>query len=150
MLEFAKKVAIGSDHAGYDLKQHLQSKYTQEDYSFVDKGTYSSESVDFPDFAAPVCKAVMDSEVDLGVLICGSGNGMSMAANRFHGIRAAICWTEEIARLARFHNDANILVLPSRFISEEEADKIFHIFMITGFEGGRHIARVNKIDSLSK
>lgn len=150
MLEFAKNLVIGSDHAGYTLKQYLQDKFTQEDYTFDDKGTFSTESVDYPDYALPVCKAVLKKEAELGVLICGTGNGMAIAANKFHGIRAALCWTEEIARLARSHNDANILVLPSRFLTDSEAAAIFHVFMITQFEGGRHVARIDKIDILSK
>lgn len=149
MLEFAKKIAIGSDHAGYLLKQFLQDKYTLEDFVFEDCGTFSTESVDYPDFAAPVCKLVLDKKVELGVLICGTGNGMAISANKFRGIRAALCWNEEIARLARLHNDANILVLPARFLSEKEADRIFNVFMITNFEGGRHIPRIQKLDSLT-
>ncbi|MHC1706791.1 MAG: ribose 5-phosphate isomerase B [Bacteroidales bacterium] len=148
MLEFAKKIAIGSDHAGFGLKKYLQDTYIEEDYTFIDTGAFSAESVDYPDFASPVCKAVLDKSVDFGVLLCGTGNGMSISANKFPGIRAALCWTEEIARLARLHNDANVLVLPARFLPEDEAGRIFHIFMITQFEGGRHIARIDKIDKL--
>jgi ribose 5-phosphate isomerase B len=150
MLEFAKKLAIGSDHAGYSLKKFLQDKYTLEDFVFNDCGTFSDASVDYPDFAAPVCKLVLEKKVESGVLICGTGNGMVISANRFKGIRAALCWTEEIARLARLHNDANILVLPARFLSEKEADRIFNVFMITNFEGGRHIPRIQKLDALTQ
>ncbi|MCX6271045.1 MAG: ribose 5-phosphate isomerase B [Bacteroidetes bacterium] len=148
MLDFVRKLAIGSDHAGFLLKGTLIGKFTAEGYEFDDKGTFSVESVDYPDFALPVCRDIQAEKVTFGVLICGSGNGMSMAANKYKGIRAALCWTEEIARLARLHNDANILVLPARFITDEEAKKIFHIFMITSFEGGRHIGRIEKIDGL--
>lgn len=149
MLEFARKIAIGCDHAGFLLKGNLQERFVKEDYSFKDMGTFSADSVDYPDFALSVCKSVLNQEVEFGVLLCGTGNGMSMSANKMKGIRAALCWNEEIARLARLHNNANILVLPARFLTEEEASRIFHVFMITGFEGGRHIARIEKMDKLS-
>jgi ribose 5-phosphate isomerase B len=138
-------IAIGADHAGFQLKtavaQHLRAKgYTVQDF-----GAHSEESVDYPDFAHPVAEAVESGKVNFGVLICGSANGISMAANKHKGIRAAICWNREVAKLARQHNDANILSLPARFISTEEALACADVFMETEFEGGRHGKRVDKI-----
>jgi ribose 5-phosphate isomerase B len=146
MVDFGKKLVIGCDHAGVDMKNYLVKKYGADGFNFVDVGTNSAASVDYPDYAFAVCKSVLSGETELGVLICGTGNGMSMTANKMKGIRAALCWNTEIARLARFHNDANVLVLPGRFLSEAEAGEIFKIFMITSFEGGRHIARIEKMD----
>jgi ribose 5-phosphate isomerase B len=138
-------IAIGADHAGFQLKtavaQHLRAKgYTVQDF-----GAHSEESVDYPDFAHPVAEAVESGKVNFGVLICGSANGISMAANKHKGIRAAICWNREVAKLARQHNDANILSLPARFISTEEALACADVFIETEFEGGRHGKRVDKI-----
>jgi ribose 5-phosphate isomerase B len=138
------KLLIGSDHAGFELKEKIKSHFA--DIEFIDKGCYSSESVDYPDFAHVVALSILHHESPLGILICGSANGVSIAANKHQGIRAAIAWTEEIARLARQHNDANILSLPARFISESEAYAIVESFLNAKFEGGRHQTRVNKID----
>ena len=137
------KLHIGSDHAGFALKQELidELKLT---YEIVDHGPASGESVDYPDYAHPVAKAV-EAEGVLGILICGSANGVAMTANKYSGIRAAICWRAEIAALARQHNNANILCIPARFVSEEEAKAITQAFLTTAFEGGRHENRVNKI-----
>lgn len=137
------KIAIGADHAGFELKEVLRIFLKENDLK--DFGTYSAASVDYPDFAHPVAFAVEKEEFDLGILICGSGNGIAITANKHHGIRAAICWNTELAELARKHNNANILCLPARFISIKEAQEITKIFLTTGFEGGRHANRVNKI-----
>ena len=139
------KLAIGCDHAGFELKETLKTYLVEKGFELVDKGTYSLDSVDYPDFAHAVSSAIEKGQVGLGILICGSGNGISMAANKHAGIRAALCWKSEIASLARLHNDANILSLPARFISAEEAKEIVDTFLNTDFEGGRHANRVNKI-----
>lgn len=136
-------IAVGADHAGYEYKQLLKDILL--DYEVKDFGTYSSESVDYPDFAHPVSEAVEKGEAQFGILVCGSANGVAITANKHQGIRAAICWNEEIAELARLHNDANILCIPARFISTAEAKAITEKFLSTVFEGGRHANRVNKI-----
>ncbi len=138
------KLAIGSDHAGFELKEFL--KINLKDVEFVDKGCYSNDRVDYPDFAHAVAEEVAYENVALGILICGSGNGISMSANKHESIRAALCWTEEIAELARQHNDANIISLPARFISSEEALNMVKKFLSTDFEGGRHANRIAKIN----
>ncbi len=139
-----KKIAIGSDHAGYQLKEILKEELNKKGLEVVDFGCPSEESIDYPDYAHPVAEYVEQNESH-GILICGSGNGISMSANKHQGIRAALCWTEEIALLARQHNDANIVSLPARFIETEKAKKIIEAFLKTDFEGGRHERRVNKI-----
>lgn len=139
------KIYIGSDHAGYDLKELLIKEYSSKFGDLIDKGTFSSESTDYPDFAHAV-SALVESEVGaMGILICGSANGVSMAANKHAGIRCAICWNKELTELARLHNDANIIALPARFISSELALELVEAFFTTEFEGGRHARRVNKI-----
>ncbi len=137
------KIAIGADHAGFEYKEALISFL--KDYQIKDFGTYSAESADYPDFAHPVASAVEKGEFDFGILICGSGNGIAITANKHQGIRAAICWNTELAELARKHNNANILCLPARFISIKEAQEITNVFLNTDFEGGRHANRVSKI-----
>lgn len=139
------KIAIGADHAGFELKEHLKIWLQNAGYNYKDFGTHSPESVDYPDFAHPVADAVEKKEFELGLLVCGSGNGVAMTANKHAGIRAAICWTEELAALSREHNDANMLCLPSRFIEKALAEKILDRFLHSSFEGGRHARRVNKI-----
>lgn len=139
------KIAIGNDHAGFRLKEKLVEHLAQKGIEVVDFGTHSEESVDYPDFAHPVAEAVEKGKVDFGILMCGSGNGISMTANKHPGIRSALCWNEEVARLARQHNNANILALPARFLKEEEAEKITDVFLSEKFEGGRHERRVEKI-----
>jgi len=139
------KIAIGSDHAGFALKAKLITILESAGHQVKDFGCYSEDSIDYPDYAHPVANEVEQHEADLGVLICGSGNGISMTANKHQGIRCALCWTPEIASLARQHNDANILSLPARFISEELAIDILHAFLSAQFEGGRHATRVGKI-----
>ena len=137
------KLAIGCDHAGFSLKEFLKSNFNEIDW--LDKGCYSADSVDYPDFAHAVANSIESGESSIGILICGSGNGISIAANKHAGIRAAIAWKPELASLARQHNDANILSLPARFISELEAVEIVKAFLEASFEGGRHQARVDKI-----
>ena len=139
------KIAIGADHAGVQLKKEIMDHLRKSGMSVENFGTDSTESVDYPDFAHPVATAVESAKADFGVLICGSGNGISMAANKHAGIRAAVCWNSEIAVLARQHNNANIISLPARFISSEEAIKAVDLFFATAFEGGRHARRVDKI-----
>lgn len=137
------KIAIGSDHAGFDYKEVLAAAMPADRYK--DFGTYSNSSADYPDFAHPVASAVESGEFDLGILVCGSANGVAITANKHQGIRAAICWNEELAVLARSHNNANIVCIPARFISIDEAKKIVEAFFNTDFEGGRHATRVGKI-----
>lgn len=139
------KMVIGSDHAGYDLKEFIKSSYNKN-ITWEDVGTYSKESVDYPDFAHPLAEKIENKEVSLAILICGSGNGVAMTANKHTNVRAALCWTPEIAQLARQHNDANVLVLPARYVTFEEAQKIIDLFLNTSFEGGRHCNRVEKIN----
>lgn len=139
------KIAIGSDHAGFEYKEALKEWLNRNGYDLKDFGTHSAESTDYPDFAHPVANAVEIGEYDLGVLVCGSANGVAITANKHQGIRAAICWNEELASLARQHNDANIVCLPARFIDYDVAEKIVDRFFHTNFEGGRHAKRVGKI-----
>jgi ribose 5-phosphate isomerase B len=140
------KIAIGADHAGFELKEQLIEFLKNKDINITDKGCYSADRADYPDYGHAVANAVLSNEVNFGILMCGSGNGINMSANKHKGIRAALCWNEEIAKLARQHNDANILVLPARYISVEEAKKSVSIFLLEQFEGGRHQLRVEKID----
>jgi ribose 5-phosphate isomerase B len=140
------KIAIGSDHAGFELKEQLITYLISHNNNVIDKGCFSLDRADYPDYGHAVANAVINNEVDLGVLMCGSGNGINMSANKHKGIRAALCWNSEIASLARQHNDANILVLPARYISIEEAYKCLDAFLTAKFEGGRHQARLEKID----
>jgi len=137
------KIAIGSDHAGFSYKQQLLK--TLNVAGLKDFGTHSADSVDYPDFAHPVANAVESGEFDLGILICGSANGVAITANKHQGIRAAICWNEELASLARRHNNANIVCIPERFIDFDTAQKIVETFFTTEFEGGRHANRVGKM-----
>lgn len=138
------KLAIGSDHAGFEYKERLRTDLATR-YELKDFGTYNGESTDYPDFAHPVASAVENKEFDFGILVCGSANGVAITANKHQGIRAAICWNEELASLARRHNNANILCIPARFIDYGLAEKIVSEFINTDFEGGRHSTRVNKI-----
>lgn len=139
-------IAIGSDHAGFELKEKIINWLAQNDVTVADFGCESTESVDYPDYAHFVCASLVSEDNDFGILICGSGNGICMSANKWIGIRAALCWNTEIAKLARAHNDANVICLPARFISAEEAIEILEAFLETEFEGGRHEKRVNKIN----
>ena len=137
------QIAIGADHAGFEYKQAILGLF--DDITFKDFGTYSAESADYPDFAHAVSFAVENGEADFGILLCGSANGVAMTANKHKGIRAAICWKQELAIPARTHNNANILCLPARHMSIEEAKKTIETFLTEEFEGGRHATRVNKI-----
>lgn len=139
-------IAIGSDHAGFELKEHLITYLKAKNYIVSDKGCYSLERADYPDYGHAVAKAVLNKEAEFGILMCGSGNGINMSANKHQGIRAALCWNSEIAALARQHNDANILVLPARYISAQEAERCVEVFLMEKFEGGRHQTRIDKID----
>ena len=139
------KIALASDHAGFELKQAVIAKLKAAGAETKDFGTYSTESCDYPDFAHPMASAVEGQEFDFGIAICGSGNGISMTANKHQGIRCALCWDVELAHLARQHNDANVLSMPARFISQEKAFEIVDGFFKTDFEGGRHVKRVQKI-----
>lgn len=139
------KIAIGCDHAGFELKKNLIEMLKSEGHEIEDFGCFSNESVDYPDLAHPTCNSIENGQNEIGILICGSGNGISMAANKHQGIRAALSWTPDIAEMARLHNDANIVSLPARFITEQTAKEIVGVFLRTSFEGGRHLNRVNKI-----
>jgi ribose 5-phosphate isomerase B len=139
------KIAIGCDHAGFEYKESLKKWLEKNGYTYKDFGAYSTESADYPDFAHPLAAAVEEKTFDLGILICGSANGVAITANKHQGIRAAICWTEELAELSRQHNNANVVCLPSRFIEYSLAEKIVDRFLHTDFEGGRHERRVSKI-----
>lgn len=143
--DFSKPVIIGSDHAGFDYKESLISFLEGKGLAFKDAGTHSKDSVDYPDFAHPVASAVEKGEAAFGILLCGTANGVAITANKHQGVRAAICWGEEIAQLVRQHNDANVICIPARFVSEEDAEKMVDIFIHTEFEGGRHKNRVEKI-----
>ena len=140
-----KLIPIGADHAGFQLKEVIKNYLLEKGYEVKDFGCYSEESIDYPDFGHPVASIVSENKGMLGILICGSGNGINMTANKHQGVRSALCWKKEIAELARLHNDANIIALPARFINEEEAKEMVDIFLLTDFEGGRHQKRVNKI-----
>lgn len=140
-----KLIGLCSDHAGYDLKEHLKQLLEARGYTVRDFGCPSAERCDYPDFAHPMGQALQAGELQRGISVCGSGNGISMVMNKYPKVRAALCWQEELAKLAREHNDANVLSLPARFISESEAEKILDAFLSTSFEGGRHVSRVEKI-----
>lgn len=139
------RIAIGSDHAGFELKQHLVAQLANAGHTVVDCGPDSSERVDYPDYGFAVANKVAEGDADRGVVICGSGIGISIAANRVEGARAALCMTPEMAELARQHNDANVLALGARLITQEQADAMLEVFLQTGFEGGRHAGRVEKL-----
>ena len=140
-------IPIASDHAGFEMKEKLRAKLESMGYETQDLGTHSPSSTDYPDFAHPLAQEISSGEAKRGVLLCGTGLGMSYVANRYPHVRAAVAWNPEIAELARKHNDANVLVLPARFLSEEEAEKILKTWLDTPFEGGRHERRVEKNDS---
>lgn len=140
-------VAIGSDHAGFEYKEAVMKMLADAGWQVADKGTYSADSVDYPDFAHPVASMVAEGKAAAGILICGSGNGVCITANKHQGIRAALCWNEELAALARQHNNANVLCIPARFVSVDTANKMTETFLATEFEGGRHAKRVEKIDA---
>jgi ribose 5-phosphate isomerase B len=139
------KIGLASDHAGFELKEHIRIYLDAKDIPYIDYGTYSSESVSYASYGHKLAEAVEDEDVQMGIAVCGSGNGINMALNKHRHIRSALCWNEEIAQLARQHNDANILALPGRFLDFESAEKIVDIFLNTTFEGGRHQARIDAI-----
>ena len=143
--DFSKPVAIGADHAGFEYKEKLVALLKARNIFCTDFGTYSSDSADYPDFAHPVANAVESGEAACGILVCGSGNGVAITANKHQDIRAALCWQTDLAKLARQHNTANVLCLPQRFVSFEETQDMIEAFLDTAFEGGRHEKRVNKI-----
>ncbi|MET3874929.1 MULTISPECIES: ribose 5-phosphate isomerase B [Chitinophaga] len=138
-------VAIGSDHAGYEYKEEVISFLESKGLQVKDYGTHSKDSVDYPDYAHPVSTAVEREQAAFGILICGSANGVAITANKHQGIRAAICWGEELARLARSHNNANVLCIPARFVDIPVANQMVEVFINTSFEGGRHQDRVRKM-----
>ncbi|MGV9013340.1 MAG: ribose 5-phosphate isomerase B [Flavobacteriales bacterium] len=140
------RIAIGSDHAGYILKERLVKYLSSHNVEVLDEGTRSEESTDYPTYAHAVAKAVADGKMDLGIVICGSGNGVNITANKHTGVRSAVAWLPEIAELARRHNNANVLALPARFISAEQAEAITDAFLNATFEGGRHQRRVSEIE----
>lgn len=143
-----KRIALGADHAGFDEKEKIKATLDEIGLEYDDMGTTSTDSVDYPDYARKVAEAVSSGKYNQGLLVCGSGTGMAIAANKFKGVRAAVAWSEDIARLAREHNDANVLSLPARFISEEESAKVVKAFFESDFEGGRHGRRVEKISEI--
>lgn len=145
MFDFSKPIAIGSDHAGYDYKMALVKWLTDKGYKVNDKGVDENKSVDYPDYAHPVADSVEIGEVAFGILLCGSANGVCITANKHQGIRAGLSFETEVARLIRQHNDANIICIPARFVSLEDAKQMIEIFISTPFEGGRHQTRVDKI-----
>ena len=141
------KIAIGNDHAGVEVKEKIQEHLEKKGHQVINKGYDGEESVDYPDFIHPVSKEVKEKKAEIGVIVCGSGNGAAMTANKHKGVRAAICWSEQIAALAKHHNNANIISIPSRFLNEKEIIKIIDVFIEAEFEGGRHERRVKKIDT---
>ena len=141
---------MACDHAGYELKEVVKQKLIEKGFEVKDYGTYSSESVDYPDYAHPLGAAINRGEFARGIVICGSGNGVQMTVNKYPNVRCALCWTPEIASLGRQHNNCNVIALPARFISQETALEIVDVFLTTEFEGGRHKRRVEKINKLQQ
>ena len=144
-LKITMKISIGNDHAGPDYKKAIVTYLQLKGHEILNHGTDTFDSVDYPDFGHPVATDVESGKADLGIVICGSGNGIAMTANKHQGIRAALCWTKEISALARQHNNANVVSIPARFTSIQQAVDIVDTFLTTDFEGGRHANRVNKI-----
>lgn len=142
------KISIGNDHAGPEYKAAIVEMLKEQGFDVTNYGTDTTDSVDYPDFGHQVAQDVQDGKVDFGIVICGSGNGIAMTANKHQGVRCALCWTKEIAELARFHNDANVVSIPARFTAIPQAVAIVEAFLKTKFEGGRHANRVNKIACL--
>ncbi len=140
------RIILAGDHAAYFLKSHLVNWLKQQGHEIVDLGTHSEERSDYPDYAHPLAERLLAGEAQFGIAICGSGNGINMTVNKHAGIRSALCWNQELAGLARAHNDANVLALPARFISESEAEAMVETFLNTPFKGGRHLGRVNNIN----
>lgn len=140
-------IALAADHAGYELKEYIRKYLEASNFTYVDFGTHNTESMDYPDVIHPLCDAVNSNKADLGIIFCGSGNGVNITANKHKGIRSALCWMPELAKLAREHNNANVIALPARFINESTAKDIVDAFLSAEFEGGRHQRRVDKIES---
>lgn len=145
MFDFSKPIAIGADHAGHDYKTAIATWLTRQGYTVKDFGTTSNASVDYPDFAHPTAAFVESGEAAFGILICGSANGVAITANKHQGIRAGLCWDNEVAKLVRMHNDANIICIPARFVALAYAQQMVETFIKTDFEGGRHASRAAKI-----
>ena len=145
VFDATKPIAIGCDHAGFAYKQELVTWLTEKGFQVKDFGTYSTDSVDYPDFAHPTASSVEKGEASFGILLCGTANGVAMTANKHAGIRAGLCWQNDIARVTREHNDANIICIPARFVALPLAQQMIDIFMTTAFEGGRHQNRINKM-----
>ena len=145
MFDKQQKIPMACDHGGVEMKNYLKIKLEKLGYQIEDMGTHSNTSVDYPDFAHPAVAAIESGKFDIGITVCGSGNGINMTANKYPGIRSALCWNEEISRLARSHNDANVCALPGRFVSVSEAILIVRTFLSTDFDGGRHERRIKKI-----
>ncbi len=148
MIDSSIVLALASDHGGFEMKEFLKTKLEAAGYKFKDFGTFSDDSVDYPDFIHPLAKSVDDGIYKIGIIVCGSGNGAQMTANKYSNVRAGLCWNEEQARLTRLHNNANILALPGRFVPFDQAWRIARTFLTTDFEGGRHIKRVEKISKI--
>ena len=144
-MNLPSKIVIGSDHAGFEYKEAIKQYLVKNNVEIIDVGTYSTESCDYPDYAHAAAREIESGNVEVGILICGSANGVAITANKHQEIRAALCWQNEIASLARLHNDANIICLPARFVTIDEAEEMVHTFLTTEFEGGRHQKRVEKI-----
>jgi ribose 5-phosphate isomerase B len=145
VFDLSKSIAIGSDHAGYEYKQQLISWLKEKGFNVEDKGVDAERSVDYPDYAHPVASAVEEGNAAFGILLCGSANGVCITANKHQGIRAALCWQTDVAKLVRQHNNANIICIPARFVALDYAKQMIEIFMETSFEGGRHQTRIDKI-----
>jgi ribose 5-phosphate isomerase B len=144
-MNLPSKIVIGSDHAGFEYKEAIKQYLVKNNVEIIDVGTHSTESCDYPDYAHAAAREIESGNVEVGILICGSANGVAITANKHQEIRAALCWQNEIASLARQHNDANIICLPARFVTIDEAEEMVHTFLTTEFEGGRHQKRVEKI-----
>jgi ribose 5-phosphate isomerase B len=144
-MNLPSKIVIGSDHAGFEYKEAIKQYLVKNNIEIIDVGTHSTESCDYPDYAHAAAREIESGNVEVGILICGSANGVAITANKHQEIRAALCWQNEIASLARLHNDANIICLPARFVTIDEAEEMVHTFLTTEFEGGRHQKRVEKI-----
>jgi ribose 5-phosphate isomerase B len=144
-MNLPSKIVIGSDHAGFEYKEAIKQYLVKNNIEIIDVGTHSTESCDYPDYAHAAAREIESGNVEVGILICGSANGVAITANKHQEIRAALCWQNEIASLARLHNDTNIICLPARFVTIDEAEEMVHTFLTTEFEGGRHQKRVEKI-----
>jgi ribose 5-phosphate isomerase B len=147
-MDLSFRLGIGSDHAGFELKESILAALKEQGFSVKNFGTFTADSVDYPDFVHPLASEVQENKLDFGIVICGSGQGVCMTANKYPGVRAALSWNNEIAGLTRQHNDANVICLPARFVSDELAKEMVQTFLDTPFEGGRHLRRVEKISHL--